>query len=178
MVLFMRFWTALIGLVFVSCTSVIIIILAFASTAALFGFSLVATPFFFFSGDAAGVLENATEVVVYPLNFGGSAVADLWKQLGNIVTGKKSDARYNFPVRATALVMMALTFTAFVGFAIDIAPLSTGYVILTSILVGIVMILIWIAIVTYLADEHDEQKKTPESEVLSGYVPRSRPYQR
>jgi hypothetical protein len=143
MVYFMRFWAGLIGLVFVSLASVITIALAFISAAVLFACALIATPFFFFSANASGALERATQIVVSPLQFGGSTVAELWSQLWNIVSGNSSGTAADETVRGTAMIAMMVTFSGASLVGIGIAPLTTRWEILAYAVAGFALIAIW-----------------------------------
>jgi len=152
MVYFMRFWAGLIGLIFVSLASVITIALAFISAAVLFACALIATPFFFFSANASDTLERATQIVVSPLQFGGSTVAELWSQLWNIVSGRSSGAEADETVRGTAMIAMMVTFSGASLIGIGVAPLTTRWEILAYAVTGLTLIAIWALILISWSD--------------------------
>ena len=140
-----RFWTALIGLVFALSATIITASLGLVFSTILFVCALACTPIFYFFPNATDIIEQATQIVTSPLHFAGSTINAVWSQLWDVVTGQARTSDASDAARVTALTAMLLALSASCFIAVAIAPLSNYLATLGYIFASLIVVIVWAA---------------------------------
>lgn len=138
-----RFWAALIGLIYALIASIITASVGLVFSIILLVCALVCSLAFFFFPNASDIVEQTTHIATSPLRFADSTIRAVWSQLLDMITGRARTSEAKDTAQITASTAMLLAFSAACFLGVAIAPISNYLTVVGYIIASLIVVVVW-----------------------------------